>query len=172
VNSVYENVASAEVYPYEFLVENCPEDRKRDVDYVMSLMDWEKNVDPNYRKHYFRPPITCSHSDERHTEKWITYANEYIGAKELTVEPGQSVTVMDEAAYGCILVQGRGRFGLHAAASLTMLRFGQASDDEYFVSEKAASAGIEVVNESEFEPLVILKHFGPNHPDMPQTVPD
>ncbi len=54
VNSVYENITSNEVYPYEFLVENCPPDKKRDVDYVISLMDWEKNIDPNYKKTLFQ----------------------------------------------------------------------------------------------------------------------
>src|ERR1700744_2795108 len=50
VNSVYENTVSNEVYPYEFLVENCPKNKKHDVDYVLSLMDWKKNVDPHYKK--------------------------------------------------------------------------------------------------------------------------
>lgn len=56
VNSVFENIVSDEIYPYEFLVENCPEDKKRDLDYVMGLLDWEKNIDPHYRKNYFRSP--------------------------------------------------------------------------------------------------------------------
>jgi hypothetical protein len=171
VNSVYENITAGEVYPYEFLVENCPEDKKRNVDYVMSLMDWEKNIDPNYRKTYFRPPIVCPHSDEKHIEKWVAYANDYIGAKELTVMPGQTVVVKDSAAYGCIFVQGHGKFGVYSAETATMLRYGQLSADEYFVSEAAARKGITIVNESRFEPLVMLKHFGPNHADMPKTVP-
>jgi hypothetical protein len=45
VNSVYENITSHEVYPRDFLVENCPPDKKQDLDYVMSLMDWEKTID-------------------------------------------------------------------------------------------------------------------------------
>ena len=170
VNSVYENITSHEVYPYDFLVENCPKNKKHDVDYVMSLMDWEKNVDPHYKKKYFRPPIVCRHSDERHTEKWITYANEYFSAKELTVQPGQTVTVKDGAAYGCILLQGHGKFGVYDAEASVMLRYGQASNDEYFVSEAAAKAGVTITNQSQFQPLVILKHFGPNHPDAPKKV--
>ena len=170
VNSVYENITADEVYPYEFLSENCPEDKKRDVDYILSLMDWEKNVDPNYKKHYYRPPVTCSHSDENHTEKWISYANDYIGAKELTVMPGKTVVVKDGAAYGCILVQGHGKFGNYDAEAAIMLRYGQMSADEYFVSEQAAENGVSIINESKWEPLVMLKHFGPNHPDMPKTV--
>lgn len=170
VNSVHENVTSGEVYPYEFLVENCPDEKKRDIEYILSLMDWEKNIDPHYKKNYFRAPILCNHSDEQHTEKWITYANEYIGAKELSIGPGQTVVVKDGAAYGCIMIQGHGKFGDYAAEAAIMLRFGQMSADEYFVSEVAAREGVTITNRSLHEPMVILKHFGPNHPDMPQTV--
>lgn len=171
VNSVYENIVSHEVYPYDFLVENCPKNKKRDIDYVMSLMDWSKNVDPHYRKHYFRPPVICDHSGVKHIEKWIVYANEYFSAKELTVQPGQTVTVKDGAAYGCIILQGHGKFGVYDAEASVMLRYGQASNDEYFVSEAAAKEGVVISNHSQFQPLVILKHFGPNHPDVPVKVP-
>ena len=167
VNSVHENIVSGETYPYEFLTENCPEDRKRDIEYILSLMDWEKNTDPHYKRNYYRPPLLCGHSDERHEEKWITYGNPYIGAKELTVNPGQSVIVRDSAAYGTVLVQGHGRFGLHQAEAANMLRFGQMSGDEFFVSETAAREGVLIVNDSKWEPMVFLKHFGPNHPEMP-----
>ncbi len=170
VNSIFENVTAGEIYPYEFLVENCPEDRKRDVDYIMSLMDWEKNVDPDYKKRFFRPPLPCSHSGEGFIEKWILYGNDYFGAKELTIPPGRTVTVKDPAAYGCIIVQGHGKFGAHDAEAAIMLRFGRMSADEYFVSEGAAKEGVFITNHSRCEPMVILKHFGPNHPDMPKAV--
>ncbi len=164
VNSVYENVVSGEVYPYDFLVENCPEDRKHDLDYVMSLMDWDKNVDPHYRKNWFRPPL-ISTEDENHVEKWVVYNTGYIAAKELTVFPGKSVVIKDKAAYGCILTQGHGKFGAYDAETAVMLRYGGLSADEYFVSEEAAGNGIRVVNHSLKEPMVILKHFGPNAGD-------
>lgn len=170
VNSVYENIASGEVYDYDFLVENCPEDKKRNLEYVMSLLDWEKNVDPHYRKHYFRPPVACPNSDGRYAEKWVSYANDYIAAKELTVQPGQKVVVSDGAAYGCIIIQGHGKFGAYDAEASVMLRFGQPSNDEFFVSEAAAKQGVVIENRSRFQPMVILKHFGPNHPDMPRTL--
>ena len=166
VNSVHENVTAGEVYPYDFLVENCPERKKRDIDYVLGLMDWEKNVDPHYKKHYFRPPVVSS-QDSRHVEVWVTYANDYVGAKELTVLPGQTVTIRDPAAYGCIFVQGYGTFGGYQAEAAIMLRYGQLSADEYFVSEQAALNGVTITNHSCWEPVVILKHFGPNHPGMP-----
>jgi len=167
VNSVYENITAGEVYPYEFLVENCPEDKKLDMDYVISLLDWEKNVDPHYKTTYFRPPIIAC-QDDSHIEKWITYRNDYVAAKELTVYPGKTVTIKDEAAYGCIFVQGHGKFGCYDAETPAMLRFGQKSADEYFVSEKAAREGVSISNTSEHDPIVILKHFANNHPGTPQ----
>ncbi|MHB8964073.1 MAG: hypothetical protein ACYC5K_13085, partial [Saccharofermentanales bacterium] len=170
VNSVYENITSGEVYPYEFLTENCPDDKKRDVDYVISLMDWEKNVDPDYRAKYFRAPIVSKASNEQFTEKIIVYGNSYIGAKELTVQPGQSVLVKDQAAYGCILTQGHGKMGVFDVESACMLRYGQLSADEYFVSEDSAKRGILFTNSSRYEPLVLLKHFGPNNPEIPQQI--
>jgi len=166
VNAVFENITAGEVYSYDFLVENCPEDKKRDMDYIIDLLDWEKNVDPHYRKTYFRPPVLSSES-EGHIEKWISYGNDYIGAKELSVYPGQTVTIKDGAAYGCIFVQGHGTFGNYAAETPVMLRYGQKSADEYFVSEKAAKEGVTITNHSDYDPIVILKHFANNHPEMP-----
>lgn len=168
VNSVFENITFGEVYPYEMLVENCPEDKKYDLDYVMSLLDWEKNVDLKYKEHYFRAPITIE-DNENYTDKWVVYGNDYIAAKELTIKPGCSAVIKDEAAYGCILVQGYGKFGTYKAETAGMLRFGQLSADEYFVSEKAAQEGILIENHSDVEPLVMLKHFGPNNKKAPKA---
>ncbi len=173
VNSVYENITAGEIYSYDFLVENCPEEKKLDIDYVLSLLDWEKNVDPYYKKNYFRPPVLCADTGEPFSEKWVMYANDYVAAKELTIEPNQTVTITEPVAFGCIMIQGHGAFGSYDDAEAAIcLRYGQKSADEYFVSEKAAKAGVTITNRSSCEPMVILKHFGPNHPDMPKTVPD
>ena len=132
-----------------------------DIDYIFSLLDWEKNVDPHYKKTFFRPPM-MQRATEQFEEKWIAYGNDYIAAKELTIFPGQEVCIKDNFAYGCILVQGHGQFGVHKCETATMLRFGQPSSDEFFVSESAAKKGVVIRNETTCEPLVILKHFPAN----------
>lgn len=166
VNSVYENIVSGEVYPPEMLDEECPPDKRGDIDYIFSLLDWEKNVDPHYRKHYFRPPV-AERETGQYQQKWITYGNPYVAAKELTVYPGERVTVSDGTAYGCVIIQGHGKFGPFDGEAPTLLRFGQQSSDEFFVSEQASRTGVTIVNESRVEPMVILKHFGPNCPGVP-----
>jgi len=167
VNSVYENIVSGEVYPPEMLDEELPPENKGDVDAVFRLLDWERNLDPNYKRHYFREPLTEFENDSC-AQRWIAYGNPYIAAKELTVFPGCSVTVRDGAAYGCIFIQGHGKFGVYDAEAPTLLRFGQQSSDEFFVSENRALEGVKIVNMSKVEPLVVLKHFGPNCPGIPE----
>jgi hypothetical protein len=48
-----------------------------------------------------------------------------------------------------------------------MIRSGQMTEDECFVSAAAAAAGVRIENRSDSDPLVILKHFGPGNPDAP-----
>jgi hypothetical protein len=80
--------------------------------------------------------------------------------------PGQTVTIKDSAAYGIIVMQGRGTFGVWEIESPALIRYGQLTNDEFFISEKAAVEGVKIVNTSTTDPIVILKHFGPSNPDM------
>jgi hypothetical protein len=47
-----------------------------------------------------------------------------------------------------------------------MIRYGQLTHDEFFVSCEAAQAGVRIHNPSASDPIVMLKHFGPN-PEAP-----
>ena len=64
-------------------------------------------------------------------------------------------------------MQGEGRVGSHAVATPTLIRFGEMTSDELFISAEAALAGYEVVNTGP-GPLVALRYFGPDvHTDLP-----
>ena len=79
--------------------------------------------------------------------------------------PDRTVTIRDSAAYGLILTQGHGTFGEYEVATPAMIRFGEMTEDELFVTAEAAKAGVRIENTSATDPLVILKHFGPGNPD-------
>jgi hypothetical protein len=64
------------------------------------------------------------------------------------------------------VVQGHGTFGEWEIESPALIRFGQLTNDEYFVSEEAAKNGVQIVNPSNSDPIVILKHFGAENPDL------
>jgi hypothetical protein len=103
---------------------------------------------------------------EGYVENWICYKSTAFSAKELTVYPGRTVTLRDGAAYGLIAVQGHGRLGVWEVETPALIRYGQLTQDEFFVTEGAARAGITLHNPSRTDPLVMLKHFGPGNPDL------
>ncbi len=104
-------------------------------------------------------------ADAGYVEKWVAYAAAKYSAKELTVFPGRSTVIRDAAAYGLIVVQGFGSVGVMRVATPTLIRYGEMTEDELFVSAGAARQGVTVTNNSERENLVMLKHFGPGNPD-------
>ena len=77
-----------------------------------------------------------------------------------------SVTITDGASYGIIVLQGHGKMGVWDIETPTLIRFGQLTRDEFFVSESAAKDGVTISNPSDSDPLVMLKHLGPGNPDL------
>jgi len=61
-----------------------------------------------------------------------------------------------------ILLQGHGRMGVWEIDTPALIRFGQLTSDEFFISAQAAQAGVKITNPSRTDPLVMLKHFGPH----------
>jgi hypothetical protein len=136
-----------------------------DLDYLVGMLDWEANVNPEFGKSnkVFPKPVKPVEAmrDEGFRELWITYGTPHYSAKELTVLPGRTVTIKDAEAYGALVSQGHGSVAKHAVSAPTMIRFGEMTQDELFVSANAAREGVRIHNASDSQPLVILKHFGP-----------
>ena len=145
----------------DLLWKNCPTEELGNVDYLMEVLDWDKNVDPDFKKNRFMAPKISS-VDDKHKEEWICYKCKEVSAKRLTVYPGQTVVIKDPCAYGVILIAGRGKFGKWTAETPTLIKYGELTSDEFFVSENRAKKGVTITNESSTENLVILKHFAEN----------
>ena len=120
---------------------------------------------------YLEPIV--SEKGQGWVDKWIVYGKvdgkQLFTAKELTLEPGAKCKVKDGGAYGLIAVQGYGRIGKLTLQSPSMIRFGAMTEDEVFVTAKAAAEGIEFENTGT-EPLVTLRYFGPDaQPQAPNV---
>lgn len=165
VSSVFQSLVWDSVTPREALTKDIPKDPTNEIDYIVDLLDWDSNVDPHFYENHFtlsKPaePIADMH-DSGYEENWIVYRSDRFSAKELTVFPKRSVTIRDDAPYGAVIVQGHGTIGRLDVSSPTMIRFGQMTHDEVFVVSAAAARGVTIVNSSDSENLVMLKHFGP-----------
>jgi len=165
VFAMYESVSHDKVIPEELLWKDTPEAEVGNFDYLVEVIDWEKNIDPNFKANHFMAPIPVDDLEQMrgagYEEKWVCYRSEAHSAKELTILPGGAVTIKDQGAYGLIVLQGHGKLGVWDIETPALIRFGQLTHDEYFVSAAAARDGITLTNPSQTDPIVMLKHFGP-----------
>ncbi|HAB19545.1 MAG TPA: hypothetical protein DCE44_24325, partial [Verrucomicrobiales bacterium] len=152
---------------------DMPKSKHKDLDFIVDQLDWDKNVDPNFKdNHYLEPVPVADTRDEGFVDRWIVYGKvdgeQLFTAKELTVEPGAKTTVKDNGAYGLICVQGAGKINGQPLNSPKLIRFTELTEDEYFCTEGGANAGVTFENTSETEPLVCLRYFGPEvNPEAP-----
>ncbi|HLM98668.1 MAG TPA: hypothetical protein VK335_05270 [Bryobacteraceae bacterium] len=169
VFAMFQSMVEGRPVPWSLLVKDVPAEYHRDLDYIIDLLDWEANVDPHFAKNRLSQPKPVKDELEMteagYSEKWVSYSASYYSAKELTVHPSRSATIRDAAAYGVIVVQGWGWVGKTEVETPSLIRFGQMTKDELFVTAEAARRGVTVTNRSDKEDLVMLKHFGPGNPD-------
>lgn len=170
VNTIMENVTMGEINSEDLLTGSQAEQEKNDIDALFNQIDWAESTRVDYKEKYYREPRPLPQTQQGLAEAWIAYANEWLGAKEVTVAPGAAVVLKDQACYSALLVQGYGRFGEFNCETPGLLRFGQLSGDEFFVSEKSAREGITITNNSRYEDMVILQNFANNNPEVPQTL--
>ena len=165
VFAMFQSLVEGRAVPWDLLVKDVPEDHHHDLDYLLDMLDWDANTDPEFAEHRLFNPKPVAPVEEMdqagYRENWVVYGTRHYSAKELTVFPGRSATIRDAAAYGTILVQGHGKVGKHQVATPAMIRYGEMTQDELFVTAEAANKGVAIKNESATENLVFLKHFGP-----------
>src|SRR5919107_1230778 len=150
--AMYQSLVNNAVIPEELLWNGTPQKKIGDFDELVEVIDWEANVDPNFMENHFMRPKPVRSIDEMkaagYVENWICYKSEAYSAKELTVMPGKTVMIKDSAAYGLIMMQGHGTMGVWDIETPALIRYGQLTHDEFFVSEKAAFEGVTIVNSS------------------------
>ncbi len=164
VFGMFQNIVEGRYVPWSLLVKDMPAEKHQDLDFIIGQLDWEKNVDPNFKDNNYLEPIVADQGPGW-CDRWIVYGTvdgeQLFTARELTVDPGGKCTLNDPGASSWITVQGKGRLGSLDLQTPVIMRYGELSEDEVFISHHAAVAGVEVENNGS-EPLVGLRYFGPN----------
>jgi hypothetical protein len=174
VFAMFQSEVEGRIVDWSLLVKDVPTESSHDLDYLIAMLDWEANVNPEFAKSnktFPRPVKSIEEMENQgYRELWITYGTPYYSAKELTVLPKRSVTITDREAYGVILTQGHGRIAGQPVGTPSMIRFGEMTEDEVFVTAAVARQGVLIENQSPTDPLVLLKHFGPANPDAASLI--
>ena len=159
VYAMYQSVLyGGHCVPQDLLWNCCPEDKIGDFDYLIDVLDWDLNTDKDFFNNRFMAPVISAETPD-YTEEWICYKSDIVCSKRLTIYPNKTVTIKDGGAYGMICLQGYGTFGGYKLETPTLIRYGQTTNDEFFVTYEAAKNGVSITNKSGNENIVILKHY-------------
>ena len=166
VFALYQNVVEGRTISRDLLVKDVAVEDRDDPEAICAQVDWEANVDPQFKLNHFLEPIPVGDTAaECYEDRWVVYGRaagrQWFSARELTLQPGVRCTVVDPGASGLVCVQGEGRINGQPLRSPAMIGFHQLTHDEYFIPATTAQSGLEFVNESATEPLVMLRYFGP-----------
>jgi hypothetical protein len=175
VFGMYQSLVEGREVPWSLLVKDMPKEKHHDLDFIVDQLDWEANVDPDFkRNHYLEPVDVANTQSQGFVDRWIIYGRihgeQLFTAKELTIEPGAKCTIRDNGCYGLTVVAGEGRMNKLRLNCPKMIRFHELTEDEVFCTESAAKAGVAFENTSATEPLVCLRYFGPEvNPEAPEV---
>ncbi|HZO84598.1 MAG TPA: hypothetical protein VFC26_05265 [Verrucomicrobiae bacterium] len=173
VFGMYQSLVEGREVPWSLLVKDMPKSKHKDLNFIVEQLDWDANVDPNFKKnHYLDPLPVAETAHEGYMDRWIVYGKisgeQLFTAKELTIDPGVKCKIKDNGAYGLTVVQGKGRMNKLNLDCPKLIRFHELTEDEVFCTEDTAKAGVTFENTSTVEPLVVLRYFGPEvNPNAP-----
>jgi hypothetical protein len=170
---MFQSMVDGRAVKHDLLTQDVPPEKHGDLDFIADMVDWIRNTNPEFKsKHYIEPIVAAGSEEEGYIDRWVVYGTvageQRFSARELTVLPGRKCILHDSGASGLVVTQGHGRVGKLAVDCPSLIRFGQMTQDELFVSAEAAAQGIVVENYSQTDPLVTLRYFGPDvYEDMP-----
>lgn len=164
VFSMFQNTVGGRRISKALLTKDYIKEKQDDMDYIVDSLDWDKNTSLALLTNNYLEPLQAA-SGPGWQDDWIVYGcinnTQYFSAKRLTLEPGATCTIKDTCASGWLTVRGKGAVGSFTTEAPTSIRFGEPTLDEFFISFTAANTEITIRNTGT-EPLVALRHFGPD----------
>ncbi|HAL73465.1 MAG TPA: hypothetical protein DCM45_00050, partial [Clostridiales bacterium] len=110
VYAMYQSVLlNGQCVSESLLWKDCPAEETGNFEYLLDVIDWELNKDPDFHANRFMAPLPVKPAEQTEVdgyhEDWICYKCREVSAKRLRVLPGRTVRIKDSAAYGVICLQ-------------------------------------------------------------------
>ena len=128
--AMFQSMVEGRPVPWDLLVQDVPKAKRKDLDYLVDMLDWPANTEANFKqKHYLEPINVADSASDGYvgqnglcTVTWQA-GQLFCAARELTIEPDARCTIKDHGVYGVIAIQGHGRIGKLPINSPAMIRF-------------------------------------------------
>lgn len=145
-SSFWQSMVHDKFMERELMTKFYSDDKKGDYSYIADSIDWEANLDPDFKKNHYHEPIPVKPLEEMEEEgcreEWVVYGSKDFSAKQLTVLPGQTVTIKDAAAYGLIMMEGYGTINGIEIETPAMIGYDDITADEMYVCFDAAKRAL------------------------------
>ncbi len=87
VFGMYQSLVEGRPVPWSLLVKDVPPDKHKDLDYLVEQLDWEGNVNPNFKdSHYLEPIPVADGASEGYVDRWVVYGK--MAGKQLLQRQG------------------------------------------------------------------------------------
>ena len=73
---MFQSLVEGREVPWSLLVKDMPKEKHHDLDFIISELDWEKNVDTHFKEHNYIEPIVdqaANRSGKGCCDRWIVY---------------------------------------------------------------------------------------------------
>ena len=67
VFAMYQSMVEGRPVPWSLLVKDMPKDKHKDLDFIVEQLDWEGNVNPNFKDSHYLEPIPSPTAARRAT---------------------------------------------------------------------------------------------------------
>jgi len=64
VAAIYQSMLDDKPISWDLLVKDVPKEHHRDLDYIVDMIDWKENLDPEFKKHHYIEPIPAGDLEE------------------------------------------------------------------------------------------------------------
>lgn len=93
VFGMYQSMVEGRAVPRALLTKDFPKNKHDDLEHLVDALDWDKNVDPNFKDNNYLEPINIGDtSGAGYQDRWVVYGRvdgkQLFSARELTVMPG------------------------------------------------------------------------------------
>src|SRR6266851_2326298 len=82
VFAMFQSMVEGRAVPWDLLVKDVPPEHHNDLDFIIGMLDWDANVDPQFAKHRLFHAKPVSASQDGYSEKWVVYSTSHYSAKE------------------------------------------------------------------------------------------
>ena len=170
VFGMYQSMVEGRRVPWDLLVKDVPHEYHQDLDYLVEQLDWDKNVDPEFKAHNYLEPIVHAGSEAKvsSTSGSSTAINgQNSSAPRADRLPAGRRRSRIRAPTVCRHPRG-GTIGKLDIDTPVFIRFGQMTEDEVFVADK--KAGRRHLQEHRLRAVRQPPLLRPDtHPDLPNV---